>query len=63
MPNMSYCRFENTYRDLVDCLENINEPLSKREHGYRERLVEICQGIIDDYDAELVIDEDDDEDE
>ena len=19
MPNMSYCRFENTYRDLVDC--------------------------------------------
>ena len=46
---MSYCRFENTYRDLLDCLNNINEQLSDREHGYRERLVEICKEIVEDY--------------
>jgi hypothetical protein len=23
MANMSYCRFENTLNDLVDCLDNI----------------------------------------
>ena len=22
MPNMSYCRFENTLRDLIDCRDN-----------------------------------------
>ena len=25
MGNMSYCRFENTARDLRDCLEAIND--------------------------------------
>jgi len=25
MSNMSYCRFENTYRDLVDCQEALDE--------------------------------------
>ncbi len=23
MANMSYCRFENTYHDLIDCFDNI----------------------------------------
>ena len=49
MPNMSYCRFENTYRDLLDCLDNINEQLSKSEAGYRESLVSVCREIIDEY--------------
>ena len=25
MGNMSYCRFENTYRDLMDCWENYED--------------------------------------
>lgn len=25
MANMSYCRFENTYHDLKDCYEALNE--------------------------------------
>jgi hypothetical protein len=25
MSNMSYCRFENTLNDLVDCFQNISE--------------------------------------
>ncbi len=50
MANMSYCRFENTLRDLDDCYSNINEQLSEREHRYRKQLVDLCQSIIDEYD-------------
>ena len=64
MANMSYCRFENTYKDLLDCYNNINEELSDREHKYREMLVELCQSIVDDYDESYhSIDNDDEYDE
>ena len=53
MSNMSYCRFENTYRDLNDCYNNINGKLSNSEHEYRKRMVELCQSIIDEYDEDL----------
>jgi hypothetical protein len=56
MANMSYCRFENTYRDLLDCLDNINEQLSNSEAGYRESLVEICREIIDEYELNKMSD-------
>jgi len=49
MANMSYCRFENTYRDLLDCYHNINESVSESEHNYRERLVDLCREILDEY--------------
>ena len=62
MANMSYCRFENTYRDLLDCYHNINESLSKSEHNYRERLVNLCQEILDEYDPAEQDEEDDDDD-
>ena len=54
MANMSYCRFENTYRNLMDCYNNINDQLSDREHSYRERLVELCQSIVDEYDSDWI---------
>ena len=50
MGNMSYCRFENTYRDLQDCWENgftTEEPESESEIKYRKRLVELCQEIAE----------------
>ena len=53
---MSYCRFENTYRDLLDCLDNINEQLSKSEAGYRESLVNVCKEIINEYEDEFGFD-------
>lgn len=28
MPNMSYCRFENTNKDFEDCLEALNNDLA-----------------------------------
>jgi len=60
MANMSYCRFENTYKDLIDCYHNINEPVSKSEHNYRERLVDLCREILDEYEYQDI--EDDSED-
>ena len=50
MANMGYCRFENTYRDLIDCYYNINSSLSDNEHEYRQRLIGMCQNIIEEYD-------------
>ena len=38
--NMSYCRFENTYNDLLDCFENIgNEAENERDERYRVRMI------------------------
>lgn len=54
MTNMSYCRFENTYHDLEDCYDHINdlEDLSASEKKYRLWLIEMCQNIIDDAEYE-----------
>lgn len=47
MPNMSYCRFQNTVSDLGDCLDHMEDELGDAEHKARERLVELCIEIID----------------
>jgi len=63
MSNMSYCRFENTYSDLLDCYNNINENLrgmSESELKYRNKLIQLCQDILDEAieDSDLGIEED-----
>jgi len=46
--NMSYCRFENTYNDLVDCLENIeSEAGNERDERYRIRMIQLLKENID----------------
>ena len=45
MANMSYCRFENTLRDLQDCDEYIYDELSESEHRYRAYLIRLCAEI------------------
>jgi hypothetical protein len=53
MANMSYCRFENTYRALLDCSEHFeDEGLSSDEEKYRKRMIELCQNIVDSYPEE-----------
>lgn len=48
MSNMSYCRFENTVRDLADCAENINEPLGhSSEIQARLRLINKAKEILE----------------
>lgn len=37
---MSYCRFENTYHDLLDCFNNITEEAGNdRDERFRIRLI------------------------
>jgi len=60
---MSYCRFENTFRDLLDCYNNLDESVnSKTEQNFRERLIGLCKDIVDEYgDVEFNDDENDEE--
>jgi hypothetical protein len=50
MANMSYCRMENTYFDLIDCFDSWEETESEIELEYRESILELCKRIIDCYD-------------
>lgn len=53
--NMSYCRFENTAKDLRDCYENMDNGLSESEKKARERLIRLCIYIARDYGYELLM--------
>ncbi len=50
MANMSYCRFQNTYLDLLDCINALNDngvnDLSDRELQYAERMLELCEEML-----------------
>lgn len=55
MGNMSYCRFQNTLRDLRDCLDalcdidgNLSE-LSKEEARAADNLILVCQEIASNF--------------
>lgn len=50
MSNMSYCRWENTYKDLEECYENIeNNDEEGTEKKYREKLIALCCMIASEY--------------
>jgi len=54
MSNMSYCRFENTASDLLDCRSHITDKLTgDYEPAARQRLVELCAGILEDLGLEV----------
>lgn len=49
MANMSYCRFENTLRDLEDCSEHLfetKEELGEYEWAAKLKLVKLCLEIV-----------------
>jgi len=51
MSNMSYCRFENTARDLQDCLDaiengEINDLSSQYEVDALEELLDLCKEVV-----------------
>ena len=50
MSNMSYCRFENTARDLRDCLQAIEngelDDLSSYERDGLEQLLSDCEEMF-----------------
>ena len=50
MPNMSYCRFENTYNDLLDCYDELSNSIdlndiNESEREYIPMLIELCRSI------------------
>lgn len=53
MANMSYCRFENTLHDLVDCVNALDgvvydgESISEREWKYAKRMKEWCERFVE----------------
>ncbi len=56
MPNMSYCRFENTAQDLQDCLYALEEgettELSRFELRGLRNLLRLCEEFVD-YENEI----------
>jgi hypothetical protein len=59
---MSYCRFENTYNDIKECLiamENEYE-LSDSEQYYKEKLIKLCTSISEHFDEDRDGDYEDD---
>jgi hypothetical protein len=48
MANMSYCRFENTLNDLVDCFQNISEEAeNSRDERCRKQMIRYLFENID----------------
>lgn len=48
--NMSYCRFQNTLQDLIDCDDNLPKgDLSNAEARAFAELVELCKAIASKY--------------
>lgn len=65
MANMSYCRFENTYKDLLDCYNALTcdgmDSLSNSERKYAERMKQLCQEFTEIEDEEIERNEEGDE--
>jgi hypothetical protein len=49
MANQSYCRFENTLNDLLDCYSHMTNHCSDDEKEKRIKLVQLCKDIADDF--------------
>jgi hypothetical protein len=47
MANMSYCRNENTYLDLVDAIDNIHIVAGHRDEAYRKRLLSLIIDFVE----------------
>ena len=42
-------KFENTYKDLLQCYHDMETAISESEKLYRERLLSLCQEILSEY--------------
>lgn len=45
MANMGYARFQNTTRDMEDCIEHIDDDLSEDEQEARRDFIRMCVEI------------------
>lgn len=58
MSNMSYCRFENTARDLSDCQDHLTDNLSGTEAKARRELIDTCVSIVENLGLKVITQED-----
>ena len=56
MANMSYCRFQNTVRDLADCKHNLTSVESVAEAKAALKLFRLCEDIATSYDVDTLAD-------
>jgi len=55
MGNMSYCRFENTMNDLMDCINNIQrEAGNSTDEHYRQEMIALFMEIAEQYEGDVV---------
>lgn len=47
MANMSYCRFQNTLSDFIDCVENLDNISSEEEKRAAKKLYEYAQEYVE----------------
>lgn len=57
MVNMGYCKFENTYKALRQCINDWN-PTSTDEQYYSKLLIDLCQQVSESYGDDEYDDED-----
>ena len=51
MGNMAYCRFENTVKDMQDCIDHLDEQINSTvEERARDKFVKLCHTVVEDYD-------------
>ena len=49
-PNMHYCAIQNTYEALMQVDEILaTDELSESERMYRDKLLALCQELVDNY--------------
>ena len=50
MANMSYCRFQNTLQDLIDCKHNWDDnDISEDEKIARQKMINIMKQLVENY--------------
>lgn len=49
MSNMSYCQFENTYRDLHQCYNAMDDGEEDSEAEFKKKLIDLCKKIAEEY--------------
>jgi len=58
MANMSYCRFQNTYRDLQDCMYAMNnngaDTLSDDELIAARMMLQLCEDFVHCHEDEII---------
>lgn len=52
---MSYCRFENTMNDLMDCINSIQrEAENSTDEHYRQEMIALFEEIATQYEGSII---------